>query len=243
MIEACKLPFRFDARALREDLAGLPEEAWTRHYSTKDYTGSWTVFSLRSVQGQPSDVYAGALPPDQYRNSELLQRCPNLREAISRLPCPKMNVRLMCLAAGSRIKQHEDSSLGYEDARARLHIPLRTHPQVDFRVNERRVDMREGECWYLNFNLPHRVVNASPVDRIHFVMDCVVDDWLDAVFRSVGFGAAEARGPQTPRPISREEARQVIERLRLIDTPTSRELAHDLAAAHDLDPSPSDRPA
>jgi hypothetical protein len=38
--------------------------------------------------------------------------------------------------------------------------------------------MKEGECWYLNFNLPHRVKNSGTADRIHLVIDCVVNDWL-----------------------------------------------------------------
>jgi hypothetical protein len=232
VIESCKLPFRFDARALREDLATLPEDSWIPHYNRQDYAGSWTVVALRSLQGRPGDAYAGALPPEQYQNTELLERCPHLLEAISGLPCPKTTVRLMRLAAGSRIKPHRDSAMGYEDGRARLHIPVRTHPQVDFRLRDRRVDMHEGECWYLNLNLPHRVFNASPVDRVHLVLDCIVDDWLGSVFTSLGFGEAEALGPGTAqRPLTREEARQVIALLRLLDTPASHQLIRELTAA------------
>ncbi len=235
MIESCKLPFRFDASGLQEDLASVPEAAWCAHYG-EDYAGSWTVVALRSLQGRPESVYAGTLAPEQYRGTELLRRCPNLRAAISSLPCPKTTVRLMRLAAGSRIEEHEDSVAGYENGRARLHVPVRTHPQVDFRLGGRRIEMREGECWYLNFNLPHEVVNASPVDRVHLVLDCVVDDWLGGVFRSLGFGEAEARGPEVrSRSPGREEAREVIENLRRLDTPTSRRLARELADAHDLE--------
>ena len=43
--------------------------------------------------------------------------------------------------------------------------------------------MGEGEAWYLNLNLRHSVVNSGPTPRVHLVIDCVVDDWLDAALR------------------------------------------------------------
>ena len=42
--------------------------------------------------------------------------------------------------------------------------------------------MAEGECWYVNVNLKHWVENQSATDRIHLVIDCVVDDWLAGCF-------------------------------------------------------------
>ena len=42
--------------------------------------------------------------------------------------------------------------------------------------------MREGETWYFNVNFFHSVTNNSPLDRIHLVIDCVVNDWLRAFF-------------------------------------------------------------
>ena len=41
--------------------------------------------------------------------------------------------------------------------------------------------MQEGECWYLDLSLPHRVQNRSNVDRIHLVVDCLLNDWLRAI--------------------------------------------------------------
>ena len=42
--------------------------------------------------------------------------------------------------------------------------------------------MKEGEAWYLNFNLKHSVVNRSAEDRVHLVIDCVLNDWLREFF-------------------------------------------------------------
>jgi hypothetical protein len=51
--------------------------------------------------------------------------------------------------------------------------------------------MAEGECWYLNVNQPHRVENRGSADRVHLVLDCVVDEWLRALFaRALEMGSA-----------------------------------------------------
>jgi hypothetical protein len=42
------------------------------------------------------------------------------------------------------------------------------------------VRWRCSRPWERNINLPHRVHNRSAVDRVHLVLDCVVNDWLDA---------------------------------------------------------------
>jgi len=40
--------------------------------------------------------------------------------------------------------------------------------------------MQEGEYWYLDLSRPHRVENRSQIDRVHLVIDCVLNDWLRA---------------------------------------------------------------
>jgi mannose-6-phosphate isomerase-like protein (cupin superfamily) len=60
----------------------------------------------------------------------------------------------------------------------RLHIPVITNREVEFVLNQVHVVMNEGDCWYLNVNQPHRVANRGATDRIHLVIDCVVNDWL-----------------------------------------------------------------
>jgi len=42
--------------------------------------------------------------------------------------------------------------------------------------------MGPGEAWYLNFDLVHRVENNGAEERVHLVIDCVVNDWLAGFF-------------------------------------------------------------
>jgi len=39
--------------------------------------------------------------------------------------------------------------------------------------------MAEGEAWYIDFGLPHRINNDSDKDRVHFVIDCRVNNWIE----------------------------------------------------------------
>ena len=97
-------------------------------------------------------------------------------------------MRLLRLQAGSSIAEHRDYRLGYEDGEVRLHVPVVTDVGVAFFLAGVRVPMAAGECWYLNVNLPHRVENRSPIDRIHLVIDCVVNEWLAQIFRLESHG-------------------------------------------------------
>jgi hypothetical protein len=44
--------------------------------------------------------------------------------------------------------------------------------------------MKEGEYWYLDLGKPHRVENRSEQDRIHLVVDCVLNGWLRQIIEA-----------------------------------------------------------
>jgi hypothetical protein len=87
----------------------------------------------------------------------------------------------MRLGAGSVIKTHCDHDLDVEHGRARLHVPIATNPGVHFRLNGARVVLAEGECWYLRLSDPHSVTNGGDRDRVHLVVDAIVNPWLSAL--------------------------------------------------------------
>jgi quercetin dioxygenase-like cupin family protein len=59
-----------------------------------------------------------------------------------------------------------------------------TDPRVGFFLGGERVPLGEGECWYMDFNLPHRVENDGDAARVHLVVDCVVNEWVRSLFPS-----------------------------------------------------------
>ena len=53
-----------------------------------------------------------------------------------------------------------------------------THPEVEFVVGGKRVDMRPGELWALDTSYEHSVRNRSDQVRVHLVAEVVANDWV-----------------------------------------------------------------
>jgi len=176
--DSVKLPLRFDPAHLRGDLSAILSGEFVPHFNTAYYQGDWSAVALRSVGGRTNGIYPDPTARNAFADTPLLARCGYIREVLGMLRCPQQSVRLLRLKAGSIIKEHCDLELGFDDGEVRLHIPIITNSGVEFILNQVRVIMNEGECWYLNVNQPHRVANRGPADRIHLVVDCVVNDWL-----------------------------------------------------------------
>jgi hypothetical protein len=184
MLTSLKLPFTFDRDRLKADVAALLADDWVPHFNTSYYEGDWSGVALRSVGGVARQLYPDPSAQDTFADTSILARCPYAQEVLATFACPLQAVRFLRLAAGSSIREHRDYRLGFEDGEVRLHVPVSTNPDVAFFLNGERLDMREGECWYLNLNLPHRVENQSLTDRVHLVIDCTVNDWLRDLFSS-----------------------------------------------------------
>lgn len=178
MLSHIRLPLNFDVDGLQDDLATIRPDEWTAHYKAKDYEGEWSGVALRGIAGQASALYSLPRAQPLFADTPILDRCPHIRETLATFACPIGAARLLKLNAGSRILEHQDDYLSISDGEVRLHIPVRTSPEVEFYLDGERVQLNEGEVWYLNFNLPHRVENPSSIDRVHLVIDCVVNDWL-----------------------------------------------------------------
>lgn len=182
MNQTIKLPLHFDPERLRADLGHITPESWIPHFNKTDYEGNWRVAPLRSLGGKPARIYSDpAAKPDDYAPTPLLMQSPYFANVLADFQCPLSSVRLMALGAGSRIREHRDYSIDFEQGAARLHIPVATSPEVEFYLAGQRIVMNEGEVWYLDFGEPHRVYNGGSTDRIHIVLDCVVNDWLRAL--------------------------------------------------------------
>lgn len=178
MERRARLPLRFDAPALLADASGLAADDWVPHFNTAYYEGDWSGAALRSVGGVTGRLYPDPTAQASYADTPLLARCPHTARALGSFGCPLLAVRFLRLGGGARIREHRDFNLGFDDGEVRIHVPLSTGPHVEFLHDGDRVDMDEGDAWYLDLNLRHAVTNAGEQPRIHLVVDCVVDDWL-----------------------------------------------------------------
>jgi hypothetical protein len=174
-----RLPIPVDLAALVHDVDGLAPDDWVPHFNTSYYTGDWSGIPLWIVGGRPDRLFPEPNSDAPPTGTQVLARCPGVRALLESMPCEKVNVRFLRLGPGAAVREHRDDRLGYEDGEVRLHVPVTTGPDNEFLLNGTRIEMAAGECWYVNVNHPHAVANHGTVPRVHLVMDCVVDDWLD----------------------------------------------------------------
>jgi hypothetical protein len=224
MIRSFKLPFSFDTDRLHEDLSLVLQSQWITHFNTSDYSGNWSGLALRAPGGDESSIYPDPSSTKEYKDTPLLQSCKYIQEVIRHLDCPILSVRLLRMGPGTVIKPHRDHTLSFEDAEVRLHIPIITNESVEFISDGERLDMEEGECWYVNASLPHSVANHGTTDRIHLVIDCKVNDWLRSYFPKIA--ESEDTGMQSIRTTADKE--NMIVALREINTPAAQEIIRQL---------------
>ena len=203
-----RLPFRFDIDRLHDDLAKVLPPDWSPHFNEQDYGGTWRGTALRSATGSSGDLHA---PPGSrdFAGTSLLERCTYFREVLSVFRCPLRSVRLLGLAPHSFIREHSDHALGYEDGEIRIHVPIRTNPDVEFYVAGERILLEEGRSYFVNVNLPHRVNNRGAAERVHLVIDAAVNDWVHDLIRQ-----GDAEGWHIPRcllpPGSLDDFRRIV---------------------------------
>jgi len=174
---------KVDPVGLAADFAGLADHAWTAHFVPQHYEGDWSVLPLRAPAGALHPILQIAPNPlcRDWVDTALLGLCPSIARVLAGFACPLEAVRLMRLAPGSIVREHRDIDLAAEAGTARLHIPITTNPGVEFRLNGTRVAMAPGTVWYLRLADPHSVANTGSTDRIHLVIDAIVDPWLEAL--------------------------------------------------------------
>jgi Aspartyl/Asparaginyl beta-hydroxylase len=173
-----RLPQRFDVARLQKDAAQFAPEQWQKHFNTHVYDGDWSGVALRALPDAAIALFPDPNSKQSYVDTPALAQTSYVREVLRSLQCQVNSLRFLKLAAGSSIKRHRDYQLGIEDGEVRLHVPVRTNSHVEFYMDDLRVPMAEGELWFLNFNHYHSVLNRSSEDRIHLVIDCLVNDWL-----------------------------------------------------------------
>ncbi len=192
-----RLPFCFDPALLARDLGNLSADQWRRHFVRQNYHGDWSIIPLRGPADAKHPVrqmYADPLCTS-FADTPFLDPCPYFRAVMATFEAPLHTVRLMRLTPGSVIKEHEDRATSFEEGMVRLHIPVVTNPEVDFRLNGTRVVLEAGSCWYLRLSDPHSVANRGTEDRVHLVVDMSANDWIGRVFEAAS-STIDSNSPQ-----------------------------------------------
>ena len=175
-MNALQLPFHFNVEKILEEIHQFNKEAYYDIYNTSvELKTLWSKHLIMPV--------GGPYKAPEFLPNEALQKCPYLLTVLETFQCKKETFRIHTLDAKAHIRPHRDIGYCFEQGKIRLHIPLVTNDQVQLLVNNERINMQPGECWYCNFNEVHEVKNDSDQPRTHLIMDCVVNDWMKDVFK------------------------------------------------------------
>ncbi len=157
-----RLPVRFDAQRLEQELRGLGRAHWMRHPSRM--RGN-SAIPLISSGGGDNDSFEGEKKPTPH-----LARCPYMQQVMASFGEVLSRSRLMKLEAGAEVSLHVDFNYHWF-SRVRIHIPIVTSPEVIFHCGREKLHMAPGECWIFDSWRRHRVTNGGTRDRVHLVID------------------------------------------------------------------------
>lgn len=200
----CEVDVEAHARALYSDVAAL-SVPYQDHYSNYNADHAWGALSVR---GYSADVHMIAKPSEMnakwkaahahedftLQDTTLRAQLPSLEPLLHAFGDVTWHrIRLMRLQpGGGELQRHTDqvdadSGFGVGQL-MRIHVPLKTNPQVIFTVWDandvaQEVHMPAFSAYALDTRWPHRAINGGRDERIHLVMDAVTTPALQARLR------------------------------------------------------------
>ena len=195
----------FDASPLIDAVTKIDTE-YTNHYSNYNKDKSWSALSLRGYTKDPNFITKPAEMNKKWQlehineefiiqDTEIRKSLPQAEPLLSMFPGELHRVRLMNLSPnGGELERHTDQvdpDSGVQNGKVmRFHFPLITNDDVEFstwQVNgfKKNVQMKVGECWYIDTRKPHRAINNGDTNRIHLVVDVEANDEVRRLIENV----------------------------------------------------------
>ncbi|MFD0861765.1 aspartyl/asparaginyl beta-hydroxylase domain-containing protein [Sungkyunkwania multivorans] len=174
------LPFTFDAEKLVSEYEALKLNDF-EYYNAVQLRAPAHMVDPSIPFPPPAEDYADG-SWTEWLNTKELQRSPYLTSVVDtfRQHTKVTLVRLLRLAPNSVVKEHTDPTLGLEVERSviRLTIPIINGEGVSFYLNDTKVPMKPGECWYLKLTDPHKVINSGDTERVNLTIDMIPNKWF-----------------------------------------------------------------
>lgn len=184
-----KLPFTFDVDKMVAEIEALKFENF-EYYNAVQLRAPAHLVDPSLPLPPPADDYADGSWTD-WKDTPSLEKSPYLKTVIDTF-AEHTNVtlvRLLRLAPKSVVAEHRDMTLALDVERSviRLTVPIQNNDEVKFYLNDTLVEMKNGECWYLKLNDPHKVVNDGDTERINLTIDMIPNEWARQIIaESVG---------------------------------------------------------
>lgn len=143
-------------------------------------TRGWSTVGIRTLhgwKGAKGNQLRTLKPGMKFKWTEAAQTMPYLMSYLNGLNTKLYLIRIMKLKAGGVIATHRDGK-AFRDRQVmlRCHIPLVTHPDVEFVVAGKSYHLEAGHLWFTRVDKTHAVYNHSNVDRVHIVIDMAPPD-------------------------------------------------------------------
>jgi len=175
------------------------DNIFANHYSNYNKSKSWSAISLQgyspeiSMIEKPSEMSKkwqkeNADKEFKIQKTEMYEYFKDeIEEVLEKyIGAETQRIRLMRLEPNQgeldRHTDQTDKEVGVENGDImRLHIPIKTNKDVMFSVwnsENKRLDrnMKKSTLWYLDMRKPHRAINGGKDERIHLVIDVIVND-------------------------------------------------------------------
>jgi len=164
---------------LRQEVVGY-DVPWSENYS-KYHSGGWKTAALFNATGKSKENDLEDCHPVP---TDLAKRLPAVRQFIETLELKLMWARVLKLVPQACLWEHTDYGAPHltRAPRVRLHVPLQTQPEAVIVLPAHVVHMKSGFMWKLTPDAArHGACNDGTKDRIHLIIDCYVDDRLEAL--------------------------------------------------------------
>ncbi|PKH51577.1 aspartyl beta-hydroxylase [Tenacibaculum sp. Bg11-29] len=173
-----RLPFKFDVEKMLKEANAFKQGNY-EYYKVISLRGPAHLVDKSLPFPPPANDYADGSWTD-WMNTPNLEKSPYLKSIVNQFSeYTTVNlVRLLFLAPDSVVKEHTDPTLALEEEKSmiRLTIPIDNNDGVEFFLNNKLVEMKVGECWYLRLSDSHRVINKGTFDRINLTIDVIPND-------------------------------------------------------------------
>ncbi len=143
-------------------------------------TPGWHSIPLRSANGEIGEAASrstgiyNSSDDSIYQDTEVMNHTPYIKHLLDNLNCTYLKIRIMRIIPGQAIGEHIDSFQSNDIIR--IHIPVVTHPLVEFWIEKTLYKIPTEKLTYINVRRRHKVINKSNITRIHIVIDVKWDD-------------------------------------------------------------------
>ncbi|MCG6313288.1 aspartyl/asparaginyl beta-hydroxylase domain-containing protein [Vibrio vulnificus] len=173
-----KMPSDIDILGIKQEINSIEDYVdWTTNYSPYQ-NGKWKTISLFNQSGISTDT---TIRDGEVKLTDLSCRLPKTTKIIEQLNLDIISVRIAQIGPNGFLWEHVDYKELDDKKKHRLHIPIVTHEDARMCFTNYSICMTYGKIWKLNPTTPHGIYNGSDINRIHIIIDCYENSYLDNI--------------------------------------------------------------